>query len=333
VKPVPEHVSSDRGPDGEASLHRELELATINAAQDDAVMAEASGPQKAVAAVDGRRLTIAEWGDRDGFPVFFLHGTPGSRFAPQVAASAYANVGARVISYDRPGYGGSDRYRGRRVVDCVSDVSAIADSLGLQRFAVIGVSFGGPHSLAVAACLPERVTRAACVAGPAPFDTPGFDWFAGMDAVNIEEIGWAQEGEEVLAREVERMAAAWLKRIADDPSAPGEVEFSEADRAVLADVERNEAMRRGLNEAYRQGVSGHVDDILSLIRPWGFDVTEISVPTRIDYGLTDVLVPRQHGEWLVRNAPNAEAVVDEQGGHFPTPELVADRAAWLVQPV
>jgi hypothetical protein len=129
----------------------------------------------------------------------------------------------------------------------------------------------------------------------APFNMPGFDWFAGMDAVNIDEIGWALEGEDVLSREIERMAAAWLKRLADDPAKAGEVEFSEADRAVMANPERHQIVRQMLNEAFRQGVPGYVDDTLCLIQPWGFDVTEIRVPTRIDYGLTDVLVPPQHG--------------------------------------
>jgi pimeloyl-ACP methyl ester carboxylesterase len=152
-------------------------------------MAGASGTQT-VAAADGRSLTIAEWGDTDGFPVFFLHGTPGSRFVGQANASAYASVGARVITYDRPGYGSSDRFRGRRVVDSVADVSAIADSLGIDRFAVIGGSWGGPHSLAVAARLPERVTRAACRARAAPFDMPGFDWFADMDVITSSSGRW-----------------------------------------------------------------------------------------------------------------------------------------------
>ena len=200
--------------------------------RDDAAMAGASGTHT-VAAADGRTLTIAEWGDPDGFPVFSLHGTPGSRFDGQANASTYADVGARVITYDRPGYGGSDRFRGRRVVDCVADVSAIAGSLGIERFAVSGGSWAA-HSLAIAARLPERVTRSACVAGVAPFDMPGFDWFAGMDAVNIDEIGWALEGEDRLAREIDRMATAWLERLADDPSKAGEVEFSDADRAVMA---------------------------------------------------------------------------------------------------
>jgi len=91
--------------------------------RDDAIMAGASVTQT-VAAADGRTLTIAEWGDPDGFPVFLLHGTPGSRFVGQADESAYASVGARVITYDRPGYGGSDRFRGRRVVDSVADAAA-----------------------------------------------------------------------------------------------------------------------------------------------------------------------------------------------------------------
>ena len=295
-------------------------------------MAGASEAQT-VAAADGRTLAIAECGDPDAFPVFLLHGTPGSRFAGQGDARVYADAGARVITYDRPGYGGSNRFRRRRVVDCVADVAAIADSLGIERFGVTGGSWGGPHSLAVAARLPERVTRAACVVGVAPFDMPGFDWFAGMDAVNIEEIRWALEGEDVLARELERMTTAWLKRLAEDPSKAGEVEFSEADRAVMANPERQEMVRRMLNEAFRQGVWGYVDDALCLIQPWGFDVAEIRVPTRIDYGLTDVLVPHQHGEWLAHNVPNAEVVIDEQGGHFSAPDVVTERFGWLVQPV
>src|SRR5216110_2964938 len=168
-------------------------------------MAGASGTQT-VAAADGRSLTIAEWGDPDGFPVFLLHGTPGSRFDGQAAASAYANVGARVITYDRPGYGGSDRFRGRRVVDSVADVSTIADSLGIERFAVTGGSWGGPHSLAVAARLPERVTRAACASSPAPYDA-GIDWLTGMDPLNVREVEWALQGEEVYVPELEREAA------------------------------------------------------------------------------------------------------------------------------
>src|SRR5436190_2942006 len=89
-------------------------------------------------AADGRTLCFAEWGDPDGFPVFGLHGTPGGRLNRHPDESRYAEAGARLITYDRPGYGGSDRLAGRSVVDCVADVEAIADHLGIARFAVTG---------------------------------------------------------------------------------------------------------------------------------------------------------------------------------------------------
>jgi pimeloyl-ACP methyl ester carboxylesterase len=285
----------------------------------------------AVTAADGRTLMVAQWSDLDGFPVFNLHGSPGSRFARHYDEGVYAGVGVRVITYDRPGYGGSDRHRGRRVVDGVSDIASVADAFGIDRFAVTGGSGGGPHSLAAAARLPGRVTRAACDAGPAPFDTPDFDWFEGMDPMNVREFGWALEGEDVLFREYTRDAAEQLERVADDPSnlLGDDWSLSESDRTQMALPERQETIREMITEAYRNGVWGMVDDMLAFKAPWGFDVEEIRVPTRIGYGLTDVLVPRQHGDWLGRNVPGAEVVIDEQGGHLPDPERIAEHYSWL----
>jgi pimeloyl-ACP methyl ester carboxylesterase len=291
-----------------------------------------AGPAgKTVASSDGRTLMFAEWGDTEGFPVFSLHGAPGSRLARFYDEKMYVEVGARVITYDRPGYGGSDRHPGRRVVDCVADVQAIADELGLVRFAVTGASAGGPHCLAVAARLPERVARAACRVGIAPYDAPDFDWFANMDPLNVREIEWALDGADVLAREFERESAQMLQQVEDDPSTLLEDwELSDSDRAQLAKAETQEVNRQTINEAFRSGVWGYVDDTLCLVRAWGFDVSEINVPTRVSYGLTDVLAPRQHGEWLASNVPNAQAIVDEHGGHMASAEEIIGRYRWLV---
>jgi pimeloyl-ACP methyl ester carboxylesterase len=283
-------------------------------------------------AADGRKLTFAEWGDPNGFPVFSLHGTPNSRFARHYDERVYVEAGARVVTYDRPGYGGSDRLPGRRVVDCVGDVVAIADALGIARFAVTGGSGGGPHALAVAARLPERVSRAACAVSPAPYDVADLDWFEGMDPLNVRELQWALQGEDVLARELEREAAETLERIAADPAKVlgDDWDLSDADRSELARPERHQVTRENIGEAFRQGVWGWVDDDLAWMRPWGFDVGEIRVPTRVIYGLTDVLVPAAHGEWLARNVPGAEVVAETERGHLPSPELVAEHYAWLV---
>jgi pimeloyl-ACP methyl ester carboxylesterase len=120
----------------------------------------------------GRRLAYAVWGDPAGFPIVVLHGTPGCRLNRYPDENALAAAGIRVITYDRPGYGRSDRDPGRQVVNCVADVTAIADAAGVDRFAISGASGGGPHTLAVAAGLPDRVTRARCVVGVAPYGAP-----------------------------------------------------------------------------------------------------------------------------------------------------------------
>ena len=286
-------------------------------------------------ASDGRALAYAEWGDPDGFPVFSLHGTPGSRLGRHYDESAYVDAGARVITYDRPGYGGSERHPARRVVDCVDDVRAIADHLGIDHFAVIGGSGGGPHALAVAARLPGRVTRATCAVGIVPYETENFDFFAGMDPNNVKEFGWALEGETVLMPELEREAAEVLERVAVDPSKliSDDWDLSEADRAELARKERHDIIRQWTSEAFRNGVWGWVDDDLCFLKPWGVDVAEVGVPTRVIYGVSDVLVPLQHGEWLAHNVPGAEVVVEEEKGHLPDPALVTERYEWLVQPV
>lgn len=288
---------------------------------------------RTVASSDGRTLMFAEWGAADGFPVFSLHGAPGSRFARFFDVRAYVEVEARVITYDRPGYGGSDRQRGRQVADCVADVVAIADHLGIEQFAVTGGSVGGPHALAVAAGLPNRVTKASCASGIAPFDTPDFDWFAGMDPLNVREVEWALEGEEVLARELEREADEMLEQVAHDPSTfLGDWQLSETDRARLAEREGREVTRQTITEAFRNGAWGYVDDTLCLVRPWGFDVSAIRIPMRITYGLRDVLSPRQHGDWLAANVPGAEAVVSERAGHLGDPDEVIERYRWLATP-
>jgi pimeloyl-ACP methyl ester carboxylesterase len=235
--------------------------------------------------------------------------------------SRVAEAGLRLVSYDRPGYGRSTRHPGRRVVDCVGDVAAIADELGLERFAVTGVSGGGPHALAVGAHLPERVTRVLCDVGGAPFDAPDLDWFEGMDPTNVREFGWALEGEETLVRELQREAKDVLDRAAEDPTALlSDVELSPADRIALQDQDLRRVLSASLREALAQGNWGWVDDDLAFIRPWGFDVEELRVPAEIRYGAADVLVPAAHGAWLAAHVPKATVTVDDGAGHLLTPD-------------
>lgn len=271
-------------------------------------------------APDGRTLTFAEWGNLDGRPVFLLHGTPGCRLARHPNEELVRSTGARMITYDRAGYGRSDRHRGRTVADDASDVAAIADSLGIERFAVEGGSGGGPHALAAAALLGDRVTRAACVMGVAPYDALGDGWFTGMDPVNVKEFGWALEGEDRLAVELGQKNRRRREQVAVDPaSVLDDFDLPESDKKVLRREDWAELMRESWIEQTRNGVWGWVDDDLALVSPWGFDPAAIAVPTQVWYGTHDVMVPPQHGEWLARTVPGAIVRLSE-GGHLGDPD-------------
>jgi len=276
---------------------------------------------------DGRTLAYEQQGDTGGVPVFVLHGTPGSRLGGlHPDAESVSRAGLRLITYDRPGYGRSTRKRGRSVVDGVADIAAIADELKLERFAVTGGSGGAPHSLAAAARLPERVIRAECNVGPAPYGAEGLDYFNGMDPENVKEVRSALAGENALVPELEREAQKALDRLDSDPAALlSEFDLSEADRDVLAQEVVKQRMRVSFREAMAQGIGGWVDDDLAVVGAWGFDLAEIRVPVEVCYGVRDVLVPAAHGAWLATHIPGATVVVDKASGHMSTPEARLER--------
>lgn len=284
---------------------------------------------------DGRQLGVAEYGPLDGVPVFSLHGTPGSRYggAPPDQPDLFERLGARMIGYDRPGYGRSTRHPGRRVADAAADVAAIAEHLGLDRFAVEGGSGGGPHCLAVAALLPERVTRAAAIVSVAPYGSPGLDrdaWLAGQTQGNVDEFTAALAGEAASRELSQRLAVETLEQVEIDPeNFLGEAyELAEADRQVLADPRRHERLKRDVQESLRTGVDGWVDDVLAFVQPWGFDVADLRVPVMVWFGLEDTLVPTAHGEWLARAIPGA-ATVRMPGGHMDLVHRAEDLIGWL----
>ena len=284
---------------------------------------------------DGRDVAFAVWGDPAGFPVMSLHGTPGCRFNRWPDEELYRNLGVCLVTHDRAGYGRSARRRGRNVADEVDDVRLVADELGFDRFGVVGGSGGGPHSLACAALLPDRVVRAVCAVGVAPLGTPGLErdeWVAGQDPENVKEFGWAEAGEEVLTVELERLQATLLERVAVDPSTVlGDFELSESDRAQLSRPEVMQIIREATAEQAVNGVWGWVDDDLAILSPWGFELDAITVPVLVRYGKTDVLVPPAHGDWLAVNVPGCVVAIDDVAGHLgadPVQEITGD-LRWL----
>ena len=285
--------------------------------------------QHVVRTADGRSLAVRDAGVPDGPALVAQHGTPGTgRFYGAELASAQEK-GLRLITYDRPGYGGSSPNRGRTVADAADDVATILDALGVQRFATYGWSGGGPHALACAARLPDRCAAACTIAGVAPIDADGLDWMAGMGEGNIAEFGTALEGREPLTEFCTADAAGIVAASAE--------QLADAMRPHLSDIDRTALtgafaayLTDVLHGALEPGVEGWVDDDIVFTSPWGFDPTGITVPLLVLQGEHDLMVPPDHGRWLLAHLP-AEGGIRPDEGHL---TLFADRIgeihAWLL---
>ena len=252
---------------------------------------------------DGRTLHAYDTGpdDADGrLAVFWHHGSPNIGAPPEPLFSAADRLGIRWVSYDRPGYGGSTARPDRDVASAAGDASAVADALSIGRFALMGHSGGGSHTLACAALLQERVLGVVVVAGMAPFDAEGLEWFEGFGPAGVAELRAAAAGR-----------AALEKHLAESDEEP---EFTYEDEADLAgewswfiDVVR---------PALAGGMGGFIDDDLASVGAWGFDFADVAAPALFLHGCRDRVVPAAHGEWLARHCPSAELRLYPEDGHI-----------------
>ena len=270
------------------------------------------GADLVVTTSDGRDLGVRVWGDPGGAPIFWLHGTPGSRMLRD-PSDTYVRHGLAVCTYDRPGYGLSTRRPGRTQADTVDDVVAIADALGWDRFAVAGASGGSGAALAVAALLSEHVTRCAVIVGVAPYIA-----------------------EEIQAALSDEGRAMWEREARGDEDAIAN-DFDEIlpwFDAGMPDVDLdNEASRHMLEElmleARRQGALGYIDDCIADARDWGFSVQEVRAPTKIMAAKDDSEFMHISSRWLVDHIPGAE-LLWRAGGHMnPKDNEEARLFAWL----
>ena len=263
---------------------------------------------------DGRTIAYVERGAQEGVPLILCHGTPGSRLTRHRDPEIYERHNVRAVAYDRPGYGRSDPKVGRSVADAPADVAALADHLGLDRFAVVGGSGGAPHALACGALLADRVLRVGALVTPAPPDAE-IDFFEGLAELNVKEFSAALEGREA----IEAFLEPYVEGIRADVDAVIEAvlsELPEIDRERASNPEARAIMREGWLEAVRQGSRGWADDDLAFAKPWGFELEDVTADTRLWQGELDVLTPRPHGEYVASRLPNARFEVLEGGGHF-----------------
>ena len=281
---------------------------------------------------DGRQLAATVSGPADAPLVVVHHGTPGwGDLLPGWVSSA-ASLGLRLVAVSRPGYAGSTRAPGRTVAGAAADTAAVADALGADSFLTWGVSGGGPHALACAALLPERVRAVAVLAGVAPFEADGLDFLAGMGQDNVDEFGAARVGEAELRGHLVPQRAAL---VAADPARIA-AEMASLLPPVDADVltgPTGAAVGAWMVGGLDASVDGWADDDLAFVRPWGFDPASIACPVLLVQGSEDLMVPPAHVRWLaerVRVGPAAVEVRELAGeGHISLLAGIDGVHAWL----
>ena len=258
-----------------------------------------------IAVGDDRQIGFAEFGDPQGRAIFWLHGTPGARRQIPMEARVYAEQRQiRLIGIDRPGIGSSTPYQYDTAFAFAEDLRTIADTLGLDKFEVIGLSGGGPYTLACAAAMPDRVVAAGVLGGVAPV--------RGADAIG----GGVSTLVTVAAQVIEvagapiRLAASGLIRLIRPVAEPALYAYArispEADRRLLVRPEFKAMFLDDLLNGSRKQLAAPFADIVVFARDWGFRLDEVKVPVRWWHGDRDHIVPFEHGQHVVSRLPDAE---------------------------
>jgi pimeloyl-ACP methyl ester carboxylesterase len=261
---------------------------------------------------DGRDLAYAEYGPADGVPLFLLHGLPGSRLAgPEMWPDDPGPV--RVIAPDRPGFGLSTFQPGRRFLDWATDVRELADSLGIDRFLVVGFSSGGAHALAVAHELPQRVIAVATMGGSAPTHTAPATR-AGM---------WLRAAPAVLVTKFR--PSLLITRTMRSATVPA------SDKAALTNPRLRELKIAAAPEAFRKGARGYVQEGRLYGQPWGFELAAVEPRVFVWHGELDASVPVEMARYLGERLPDNSVTIYPNEGHLIVPEHWPEIVAALLE--
>jgi pimeloyl-ACP methyl ester carboxylesterase len=258
-----------------------------------------------IAVGDDRQIGFAEFGDPQGRAVFWLHGTPGARRQIPMEARVYAEQRQiRLIGVDRPGIGSSTPYQYDTISAFAEDLRTIADTLGIDRFEVIGLSGGGPYTLAAAAAMPDRVVAAGVLGGVAPV--------RGADAIGggVSTLISAAAPVVAVAGAPLRLAASQLIRLIRPVAEPALYAYArispEADRRLLVRPEFKAMFLDDLLNGSRKQLAAPFADVVVFARDWGFRLDEVKVPIRWWHGDRDHIVPFEHGQHVVSRLPDAQ---------------------------
>lgn len=280
----------------------------------------------------GRRLAVEISGAPAGkHAVFLLHGTPGTLSGPRPRGIFLHRLGIRLISYNRPGYPGSDRRVDRTVADAAEDVKAIADYFDIPEFSVIGRSGGAPHALACGASeyLRGRVKSIAALSSLAPYDADDLDWFHGMAESNQRAYHDVADNPAALIATLNQHAG----QVRGNSQGLLNVLWPElvgSDKEIVGDITLRRIIAQTHAEALRESIDGWVDDVIALGRCWMFRLSDITAPVLLWHGGDDVFSPVSHTKWLAKRIMTAEVELRPEFAHFGAVQVMPEILTWVL---
>jgi pimeloyl-ACP methyl ester carboxylesterase len=262
---------------------------------------------------DGRRLSFAEFGDRQGKPVFYFHGFPGTRLEAKLADSISWESKVRFIGIDRPGYGHSSFKPGRNFISWTDDVAELADALIIDRFSILGVSGGGPYTAACAWKMPDRLDAVGIICGMGPVDVP--DLIRGMP--------WPYRQGLRLAGRLPKIAAAFycfsaffFRNYPERTLSILSGKVAEPDKIALKNKALIQVLSASFREAFRNSLRWPATDMVLYSRPWGFPLEDIDIAVHLWHGEKDRIVPPEMARYMAGSIPNCRATFFPDEGHF-----------------
>ena len=260
---------------------------------------------------NGSELEYFDNGIQSEKAILFLHGTPGDGTAWTKWLAEIKEC--RAISSSRPGYGNSDRIKGRTVASDLETQKEILDHFGIKKFVVIGWSGGGPHSLNMTR--DSRCIAAFTLAGVGEWGRSDLNFLEGMGPENHDEFGEALKGEAAISKWMDTNAPAMQSVSGEDLiSALGGL-IGDADKKALTKEVAAE-MAATFRSALKKGFTGWIDDDLAFVQPFGFELEKITKPVIIWQGNDDFMVPQSHSEWLHKHIPGSKLNFVPGHGHI-----------------
>lgn len=267
--------------------------------------------EKRIRLKDGRMLGFSQYGDPKGKPMFYFHGWPVSRLSGEYYDATAKKLHIRIISPDRPGFGLSDYQQNRTLLDWPDDVEAITNHLHIKKFAVMGVSGGGPYAAVCAYKIPQRLTRVGIVVGLAPI--VGKEILDGM--LWVSKIGWANFGKSQLVRKISVLLQMWTARYGKKFELY-RFSWGKEDIKILHDTNQGHRLYISANEAFRSGTDGPEHDLLLYTTDWGFDLTKIKTKTYLWYGQRDRNVSINMAKFYKRKIKKSVLKIYPGEGHL-----------------